>query len=160
MIIDTCNDFDFAFNSRTAEFIHESDDRVIATVIVNGETLPVSLYRPDQQFHVDIHPPFRIKEEATLKAYESFAQRPETAFNLWIDPFDGEVKYCDRLAEASAEELDRVIQRGVERLEQEWGSLAFYHKVSEEEEGSSESARGGRKGFLDLLRDCMMDEDD
>ena len=160
MIIDTCSDFDFAFNARTTEFIHESDDRVIATVVVNGETIPVSLYRPDQQFHVDIHPPFRIKEETTWKAYESFARSPKTAFNLWIDPFDGEVKYSDRLTEASAEELDRVIQRGIENLEQEWDLLAFYHRASEEEEGSSESARSGRKGFLDLLRDCMMDEDD
>ena len=160
MILETNDKLAFALASERVAFTYETQDRVIGSMTVGSRTVPVSLGLPDQQYHLEMHLPFCIKGDVAWEAYEHLAERPEPGFRFWMDPNDGETKYCDALCEATTAELDRALDRAASCLEAELDTLSMFHDLSESRENSpKDSGSQGKKSLLDLLRSSMMEDD-
>lgn len=160
MIIATNNELSFALEATTAQFMYEKADRVVASLPVGSlGSVPVSLEVHGQQLHLNAHLPFAIQGDAAWVAYEHLAHDPERCFHIWIDPVDGETKYCTPLAEASAEELDRELAHAALCLHGCWTDLERFDEMAKAAKGSGSSSGsedgplGSLGGLLGLLGD-------
>lgn len=136
MIINHNNDLSFALDATAAAFAFEKADRVVGLLPVHvKESIPVSLEKYSQQYHLTVHLPFVIKGDTAWKAYERLAHDPEHGFHLWIDPSDGETLYCAPLREATATELDLALSAAASCLDACWNDLSFFNKMANDDEG-------------------------
>ena len=125
MITSANSEFQFALESQRVRFMPESTDRMVAILALpSGRKVPVSLRCPAQQHQLEAHLPHTLKGDAAWIAYEKLADLSHfDAFKLWIDPTDGETKYCTALREATAYELDAALARAATCLDVCWELL-------------------------------------
>lgn len=130
MIISTNNKLSFALESSLVKFTYENSDTVVGVTPLKDKVgIVASLTDYFGQYHLSIHLPFMIDGDETWAALGHFA-RLEDMFHLWIDPADGETKYCVALREGTAEELDLKLTNALEALEAHWDSLKTYDALS------------------------------
>lgn len=162
MIITANNELSYALEADCAHFMYEKADRVVASLPIGTfATVPVSVEAHGHQHHLNAHLPFAIQGDAAWTAYEHLAHDPEHAFPIWIDPLDGETKYCAALTEASANELDRALAHAATCLHKLWPDLERFDEMAKSAKaGASRPSRddddgvlGGLGGLLGLLGD-------
>lgn len=162
MIITVNNELSYALEASCAQFMYEKADRVVASLPVGTlGTVPVSVESHGHQHHLNAHLPFAIQGDAAWAAYEHLAHDPENAFAIWIDPIDGETKYCTALTEASADALDRALAHAATCLHKCWPDLERFDEMARSAKaGAGRASRdddddelGVLGGLLGLLGD-------
>ncbi len=152
MIITADNKLSFALKSEVAQFMYEKPDRVIASLPIGFDrTVPVSVSIHGQQIHLNAHLPFELKGDVAWKVYEQLAQDPQDAFRIWIDPTDGETKYCAPLREGASEELDQALSVAAVSIHKCWNTLEDFAKLAAEEPESKPKSRDDDDPIASLL---------